>query len=744
MNTDKSSHANAADTWDGPDTSIDFSAYLDVLVRFRWTFILVSAAVILTGVTYALLSKPVYRSDTLVQIEETNQSSNAATKIAAAISPVFDVKPAATAEIELLRSRMVVGKAVDNLRLDIIATPRYFPVVGAAIAGYRGELSTPGLFGWGGFAWGGESIKVDDLQVPAKLDGRKIILTALGDRRFRLTFASDGATGTGTVGTPLTVNTASGPVHIHVTELDGHPGTQYVVTHVPRSAAITDLQEKLIIGERGKQSGVIGIALEDTSAERAAAILNEIGTEYVDQNTRRKAAEAEKSLAFLDKQLPQLKKQVEDSETRYNTMRNQRGTVDLSEESKLYLSQSVQIQTRLQELRQKRQELATRYTPNHPSVEILDSQIAGLTNQLAGVTGKIQRLPEVEQNVLRLMRDVKVSTEMYQALLNDAQQLRLVRASKVGTARLVDPADVPLKPVRPNRMMIAVVSLVMGMLAGAMAVVLRRMMNGGLAEAEDVERHTGMTVYATIPFSTVKAADGVLAMRHPDDPAIEAMRGFRTALQFALANSRSHVVVISGPAPGVGKSFLSANFAAIAATAGRKVLLIDADLRRGGLNRVFERPRSPGMTELLTGTPMHEAIQRDVLPGLDFIATGAQAPQAADLLQAPAMDALLESIQSRYDLVLIDTPPVLAAADAGVLAAKAGAVFLVARADSTTAGELQASLRTIAQAGGEVKGVLFNGLDVEGRWYRPHYRYGKYRYLTQYGTGNANTKAKRA
>jgi len=737
MNTDKSVQGSAADNWDAAETPIDLSAYLDVLLRFRWTFMAVAATVIVAGLLYAFLTKPVYRADMLVQIEDTGNSSNAS-KIAASISPVFDVKPAATAEIELLRSRMVVGKAVDNLRLDIVATPRYFPLIGAAIAGFGSELSTPGLFGWGGFAWGSESIKVDDLQVPAKMDSRKIVLTTLGDRRYHLAFASDAATATGTLGAPLVVNTAMGQVRIVVSQLDGHPGTQYVVRHVARSAAIADLQEKLMIVERGKQSGVIGVALEDTSPERTTAILNEIGNEYVDQNTRRKAEEAEKSLAFLEKQLPQLKQQVETAETRYNAMRNQRGTVDLSEESKLYLSQSVQIQTRLQELRQKRQELATRYTPSHPSVEILDGQIASLSAQLGGVSSKIQRLPEVEQNVLRLMRDVKVSTEMYQALLNEAQQLRLVRASKVGTARLVDPADLPLKPVRPNRIMISVVSLAVGLLAGALAVVMRRMMNGGLAEADDVERQTGLIVYATIPLSTVKPADGVLAARHPDDPAIESLRGFRTSLQFALANSRDHVVVVTGPAPGVGKSFLCANFAAIAATAGRRVVLVDADLRRGGLHRNFGKPREPGLTERLTGTPLDQVVQRDVLPGLDFIATGAQPQLAADLLQTPAMDALLEELKARYDIVLVDTPPVLAASDTGILAAKAGAVFLVALADSTTAGELQASQRAIIQAGGEVKGVLFNGLDVEGRWYRPHYRYGKYRYLTQYGA--ANTK----
>ncbi|XYI40303.1 hypothetical protein DAMDJJ_19430 [Cupriavidus necator] len=223
----------------------------------------------------------------------------------------------------------------------------------------------------------------------------------------------------------------------------------------------------------GKQSGVIDVSLEGSSPEMTTAILNEIGNAYVDQDVRRMAEEAEKSLAFLEQQLPQFKQQVETAESRYNAMPNQRGTIDLSEESKQILSQSVQIQTKLEEFRQRRQELASRFTPRHPSIELVDSQIASLTAQPNGVSGRIQKLPDVEQNVLRLMRDVTVSTEMFKSLLNDVQQLRLMKASKVGNARLFDPAEVPVKPIRPYQEMIVTISPVLGLVAGVLLVSVR-------------------------------------------------------------------------------------------------------------------------------------------------------------------------------------------------------------------------------------------------------------------------------
>ncbi|AGW92510.1 polysaccharide biosynthesis tyrosine autokinase [Cupriavidus sp. DF5525] len=725
--------------------SIDLTAYLDVLMRYRWSFLATVALVVGVGLAYAFLARPVYRSDVMVQVEESNSTGNTS-KLTAGISPVFDLKPAASAEVELLRSRMVVGKAVDSLRLDIEATPRYFPVVGAALASFNPELSSPGLFGWGGFAWGHESISVSRLHVPATMEGRQLFVTSLGNGNYRLQFASDNASATGKVGTPLAVATASGEVTMLVDRIDGKAGARFVVRQLPRSAAIAKLQDRLVISERGKQSGVIGVALEGDSPQMTAAILNEIGNAYVDQNVRRKAAEAEKSLAFLEQQLPQLRQQVETAESRYNAMRNQRGTIDLSEESRLILAQSVQIQTRLQELKQRRQELASRFTPNHPAITLIDNQIGSLTGQLNGVSGRIQKLPDVEQNVLRLMRDVKVSTEMLQGLLNDVQQLKLMKASKVGNARLVDLAEVPVRPVRPNREMIGAIAVLLGLMAGVLLVILRHSFDGGVADADEIEEKTGMTVYSTIPFSMQqarlepegKSPQGLLAREHPDDPATESLRSFRTAMQFALAGSGNRVVVFTGPAPGVGKSFVCSNFAAIAAS-GRRVVLVDADLRRGELHQRFNDKRSPGLTELLMGAPLDRVLRRQVAPGLDFIPTGTEPPHAADMLSSPGMDALLNELRSRYDLVLLDTPPVLAASDAGILASKAGAVFLVARADSTTVDELLASRREIQKAGIDVKGVLFNGLKVEGRWYRSHYYFGKYRYLSKYGA-----QAKRA
>lgn len=733
-----SGHGDVAGSGAEARSSLDLVAYIDVLLRYRWTFRAVAGIAVCIGVVHALVAPPVYRADVTVQVEEIN-GQGSADRLESGISPMLDAKPVTTAEAELLRSRMVVGNAVDNLHLDIEASPRYFPLIGRAIAESSSGLSTPGVLGWGGFAWGTESVSVRELEVPPQIEGRKLYVTALGGNQYRVAMDGLDSEVTGTVGVPLTFVIRGGAVKLLVSQLEGHAGASFVLRRVPRATVIARLQDQLIIFERGKESDVIGVSLEGSSPTLVAGILNEIANSYVDQNVRRRSAEAEKSLAFLEQQLPQFRQQVEAAESRYNAMREKRGTIDLGAESKQLLAQSVQIQASLRELQEKREELTIRFTSNHPSLAIIDEQIAGLRAQLDGVSGKLKQLPAVEQEVLRLLRDVKVSSEMLESMLNDIQELKLMKAGNVGTVRVIDAAEIPVNAEGPNRRLIVSLSMLLGLCAGFLVVFVRQAFDGGIRDAGEVEQQAGMTVYSTIPFSARRARAqlageapaGPQAGQWPHDLATESLRTLHTTLQFALTGCSNHVVVISSPAPGAGKSFLCANFAAIAAAQCR-VVLIDADLRRGGLHHRFGQQRSPGLTDVLMGLPLDRVLRRQVVAGLDFIPIGTDVPHSADILQSPGMDHLLDKLRSRYDVVLIDTPPVLAVADAAILAGKAGAVFLVARAESTTLSELQASERAIRQAGAEVKGVLFNGFKFERRWHRSHHHYGRYRYLSQY------------
>jgi tyrosine-protein kinase Etk/Wzc len=354
----------------------------------------------------------------------------------------------------------------------------------------------------------------------------------------------------------------------------------------------------------------------------------------------------------------------------------------------------------------------------------------------------VKALPDIDQGLFALTRDAKVNNELYVGLLNSAQQLRLVKEGQVGNVRIVDVAQTPNKPVRPRRLMIVALALVLGGLLGVALAFVRNSLRPGLKDPAEIEQRTGLHVFATIPHSVEQAkqivdiqkkarGNHVLAKVTPQDPAVEALRSLRTALQFAMLDAANNILLITGPAPGVGKSFITANLAAVLGAAGKKVLLIDADLRKGYMNQYFGVAREKGLSELVSGTrKLDDTLHRQVLPNVDFLTTGIRPPNPAELLMAPAAAALIAEVARHYDLVLIDTPPVLAVSDTAILAPQAGAVLLVARAEVTSLGELQESNKRLLDAGVKSRGVIFNGLNMNKRryGYGLGYKYGGYRY----------------
>ncbi|WP_458766443.1 polysaccharide biosynthesis tyrosine autokinase [Cupriavidus basilensis] len=722
----------------GPsEDDTDLVRYLDVLFASRVLILTIAAVVLSLGIAYAFLASPVFQADILVQVED---NPNSAKSLLGDVSSLFDVKAEATAEIEIIRSRMVVGKAVDNLHLYISAAPNYLPLVGTWIASRAKGLSEPGLLGFGGYAWAKESINVELFDVPDSLEGEKFKLTTLGDGRYRLEQSSLDKPLEGRVGELLKVDQTAGRFSLLVTDVKAKPGIVFNLVRGSRLQTLQGLQDRLKIAEKGKQSGIIGASLDGTNPKLTASILNEIGEEYVAQNIKRKAAEAEKSLVFLGDLLPQLKSELERAEVKYNEMRNKRNTFNLSEEGKAFLQESVTAETSLLDLKQKRSELLTRFTVTHPGVQALDQQIALLSTKVESMAARMKTFPNVEQETLRLMRDVQVNNDLYVGLLNNMQQLKLVKAGKVGNVRLLDNAPLPEEPIKPKKGVIIVLAAIIGLLVGVVAAFARNALYGGITDSQDIEQHTGLNVYATVPISAAQAAlsmeirqrkrgNFLLADLYPNEASVESLRSLRTALQFAMLDANDNRVLMTGPTPGVGKSFISANLSVVLASAGKRVLLLDADLRKGHLNQYFGKERPHGLSDVLVGkVTFDQAVHRNVFANLDFLSTGSMPPNPAELLLNERMEKLLQEVSPHYDLVLIDSPPVLAVSDTAVLAARCGTVFLVTRFEKTTIGEVTESAKQLRQANADVSGVVFNGLDPDAFRYGYGSKYGRYRY----------------
>ncbi|MFO1433671.1 MAG: polysaccharide biosynthesis tyrosine autokinase [Candidatus Competibacteraceae bacterium] len=736
---------------DYQEEELDLGHYVSTLAESKGLIFLVTALVFLMGVVFLLRTPYQYTVDALIQVEE--KKSSVESSLTSAIAPLTGGDTTASAQLEILGSRLVMGKAVENLRLNLGANPDYFPVIGSTIARFqdRSKLAEP-WFGLKQYAWGGEVIKVQSFDVPPGDYGKVFTLEAGEDGRYRLlgsedswSFADPPLVLEGKVGEKAQTTLDGQPLTLFVTELKARPGTHFKLVRSDLLSAVNALKRSIVIKQQGsttrKDTGVISLSMTSTNPDRAAVILNEIANIYLRQNVERKSAEAAQTLAFLERQLPSLKKDLEVSESALNTFRLQQGSLDLPKEVEQVLQRIVAIEGQLLELKQKREELIQKFTPAHPAIVALDAQSARLNKELDDLNRQVKKLPNTEQQMVALMRDVQVNTNLYTALLNRAQELQVAKAGTLGNVRIIDYAIPSITPVSPKKTQVLTLALVLGLFLGIVVAFVRKALRKGVEDPDQLEKQLGLPVYATIPHSkpqerlgrrlrTQGHHNGVLAVRNPEDAAIESLRSLRTTLHFIQMDAKNNIMMITGPSPGVGKSFVSVNLGAVHASAGKRILLIDADLRKGMLHRYVGVDREPGLTELISATmTLEEVVRPTSIEGLDLITTGKLPPNPSELLLHERFANYLEKLSQDYNQIIIDCAPVLAVTDAAIVGRLAGTTLLVLKAGVHPLREIEQSMKRLKQAGVNLRGMLFNDVQFASKRY---YSYGKYVYQYAY------------
>jgi tyrosine-protein kinase Etk/Wzc len=735
----------------GDDDGMTPLDVLDVLRDERWVVAVVAALGFLFSCFHAYRQTPLYESNTLIQVEDTKPGS-VGQVLGQAGGVGASLRPPSDAEIEIMRSRLVVGQAVKNLRMDQSAYPLRPPYIGEWLARGATGPSEPGFLWMDGVVTGNESLELIRLNLPPSLQGQglKLVVTQTG---YRIFTGGGESLGDGVIGQPYSFLHQGQPGEVWVNALVGKPGAVFILVAQSTLSLTLSMQSQLQIAEIGRGSGVMRVSMVGPDPVLITQFLNEVGRLYVKQNIERNVAEAEKSLIFLNAQLPVLRGELENAEAKFNEFRNLHGSLDLNSEAQILLSQASSLKQRQQELQQRRRELLTRYTPQHPSVQSIDSQLQVLAEQNMGYDAQVAAFPRLQQEQLRLMRDVTVSNNLYTGLLNTLQQLKLVKEGKVGSVRVIDVAVIPEGPFSPNRPVLLLMGGMISLVIGCLLAFLKHKVKRVIRDPEEIEQKLGLSIFATVPlseaqlelenedsFGLVPGQQKILAFTSPSEPAVESLRSLRTSVQFALSDSADRkVIIMTGPTPGVGKSFNALNLAAVTAAAGKRVLLVDADMRKGHIHKFLGLNRGPGLHELLAGERSFEQVlHRDVVPGLDFVPTGAVTNRAADFLSLPSTAELLRLLEAKYDMVIMDTPPVLAVADAVVLAPCAGLCLIVARAEQTGMDELRETHKRLVQGGSMNCGAIFNGLDLTRRYYG--YAASKYRgyYSYNYGTAKAD------
>ena len=709
-----------------PGEEHSLGAYAQTVIDARWVVLGTTIAATILGGLYYLAATPVYYSDTLVQVEERKSPLTGLdeSKDAANASP-------ADTEIEILRSRALLGAVVDELHLDVVAEPRFVPVVGRAVAStWAADRPANPALGLSAYAWGGERIRVGGLEVPKRWEEKPLRLVARPKGRYELRDPDGALVGSGEIGITL----AAGELRLLVTELVARDGTEFEVTKLPRVNVIQKLQRDLGISERGKRTGILQVELTGPEPGRLAAILDSVARAYQRQNVERKSAEVEKILAFIDSQLPTLRQSVDAAEAALNDYRSKVGSMDVTLETRAILERSVQVERELSGLELQVSDARQHFTDNHPAVATARQKLATLRAERDELATRIKRLPEAEMQSARRLRDAKVANELYVLLLNKAQELRVMKSGAIGNVRILDAALVPRDPIAPKARVTLGLSALLGLALGLTAAFARGAFARGVDDPDVIERQTGVPIYASIPHSPAQveasrnpwareAGADVLATTQPGDPAIEALRSLRTSIQFALSGAGNNVVAISGPSPDVGKSFTCVNLAHVFAQAGFRVLIVDADLRKGLLHEYFDTKAAPGLSDLIRGTvPYREAVRKTPVENLDFIPTGGQPQNPSELLSSEDFRDVVARAASYYDVVLVDTSPILSVADAVLASRVAGMSLVVLRAGRHPIREITACVQEMNRKGLSPRGFILN--DV-----KPSVRYGNYNHL---------------
>lgn len=725
------------------DDEIDLRELLGVLIDRKWWIIGTTTVFFIVGVLYALLTAPVYQAQSLIQVESKVPAIPGISDLA---SIGGTTGAAATTEVALLTSRTVIGTAVDQLQLDVLVAPRRFPVFGDSFA-RRFKPATPGAvapprFGASSYGWGGESLQIHRLNVPTQMVGAPLVLRA-GTSGSYVLYDEDGdEILRGQAG-----KAASGRgVTLEVLVLHANPGSRFDLVKLRRFDVVSRLQRAVQAVEQGKQSGILQLSYENENPLLAESVVSRVADSYVRQNVERSSAEAASQLEFVKEQLPVVRRQVEQAQEAMTAYQSKANSVDITMQTKGLLDQEVAVEASIQQLRLKQAEMDRSFTREHPAYRALLSQIASLEGRKAGFQREVGNLPDTQQELLRLSRDLQVSNEMYTALLNQAQQLDVARAGAVGNVRIIDPAAVDIaNPVKPRKSLIVAIATLLGAFLATAFVFLQRILNPGIEDPSAIEE-LGLPVYATIPLSVSNAmpklrkskhgtrvvADGrqhLLATTDPADPAVEALRSLRTSLHFAMLEAKNNILTISGPRPGVGKTFVSSNLAAVIAQAGQRVLVIDADMRKGTLHKLLGTSQQNGLSDVLVGKLAVEAAIHP-LPGLEnmhYMVRGDVPPNPAELLMHPRFQQVLESLSQQYDLVIVDTPPILAVTDAALVATHAGSSLLVTRFGVNQAKEILLTMQRFEQNGVQVKGAIFNAVEKRATGY---YSYGYYEYAS--------------
>lgn len=732
MNTDSQRLATSVN--DRGNDDVDLSSLLGSLLR-GWKILLFFTLLgLIAGVLYSRYVNPTYQSDALIQIAPSPQGVSALGENISNL--VGGGTSRSQEEVELIKSRMVLKPVVDSLHLQIRLSN---PEITAIDRIVKDRIYTP-VHTEEGVSLKTENgqAKVTQFDVSADYLDRGFTL-ARSDTGFVLSNGVDSFKGQ--FNQPQQFKGVDGTIQITVKDL---PNNNQPISITKQSLKITTdaINGNLTVTDTGNTSGIIQLSMTGPNQQQTTLILNEIVLSYVGQNQSRSSEETTKTVEFMETQIPDLKKKLEDSEALFNNFREKYGTIDVAQEAQLLLAEDSRIDGQLNDLKLQQAELSTYYTNEHPLVIQINDQLRVLNDRKQEINSTIKRLPEIQREFIQLSEDVDINREIYLTMLNNYEQLKIVKAGQIGYARIVDLPVSTYNTVAPKKKLIILLATVLGAILGTIIALLRNSMKNVVRDPEELESKIGVPVIATVPRSKAlrrlgknnRSSNRLLSYADHNSPSYEAIKSLRTYLMFGMPaigknSQRSRVIVVTGESPNVGKSFIVANLAEVFAQLDKKVLVIDADMRLGSLQNVFNIDDETGLADFFTQdqSTAVSITHPTAIGNLDFIPRGSNLRNPSSMLASDKFGKLMDELAAHYDYIIIDSPPVLAATDAVILSKYADQVVMVTRHNDSIEGQLAYAVKQMNKAEINVDGIVINDMQqglLSKNSYHYTYSYG--------------------
>ena len=543
------------------------------------------------------------------------------------------------------------------------------------------------------------------------------------------------------------ITNAQNTIRLQVSAIQAPVGTEFSLVKHSIAPLVKSLSHQLHInqsvGQANAATGIMEISMIGPDPVKVVHILNALAKTAKQKDAEKKSQEAAQTLAFLYQQVPITKGFLEKAEDNLNSYRAKSGKINPNIQTGVMLSQLTEIDKQLDTLSNNKIEMLQHYTLAHPSLIVLNKQISILEAQRNKLEKELKTRPASDQIAINLMREVKLRKSLYLQLSSKIQELELVKAGTVSSVHILSFAQLP-DAALPSKVSIShLVSLLAGLLISAIIIVIRKVLSPRINDPYWGEKHLNLANLAIIPYCDEQTKNMLghkemgskqlllLAHANPRNLSIESLRSLRTSLQVTLTCASNNIISILGVSPGVGKSFVSANLAYLLAAGGKRVLLIDGDLRRGTLHKYMNVSPMPGMAEVINHVvPVDSALTETLHKNLTFLPRGAYPKNPSELLMSDHFKVLMKTFAEQYDVVVIDTAPLLLVTDAAIIGSISATNYLVMGASTHQPKEIEMVMKRLVSSDVQLQGTIFNFYRRETimRSYGQYGKYGKYSY----------------